>query len=576
MAVDERTGSLGERARRTLDQPRPARPGESRSQQLARWIHWVSLIGALAGLLVLSRHQWFDGDDWFFAYRIDEGGFDELFRAYNVHWVTFPLLGFGLVFRAFRFQSYLPYLVPVIVLHVVCGHLMWRLLRQVGVDVWVATALVPTLLFSASAATVTMLGIQTGGTGSLALGLALVMLVNRADLDRRRTRQAAGLGLLSLPFSGVAPIMIGVATLTVVLRRGWRAAVPVVALPAGVYVAWTVLFGRTNTMREPVAAGALLSVPRFVWTGLVATVDESVVFKGAGVLVVVALTAWAASRWDLASGPAAPAFAMAIGGVAFYLLTGFSRVSLFLIRGVEIRYVYFAWALLLPIVGLALTELLGRWAWRDVAAGVLGGVLAIHGLSGLLDEARIEERREMGVRARVLASAQVVTNEAFIPDAVLYTDSTPGLNGERLARYHRAGYLDPLPSLSPAQYVAAALPFQGRFRPTAPEGVLASPDLGELTGATSEPAGACLEVTPTGGRRPELALSVSQHSRLRIRSTGQATVTLVRHAAEDPEITATQDVDLEAGQQVFLEVVAGSGGWSLLLPAEAPTAVCPT
>ena len=421
-----------------------------------------------------------------------------------------------------------------------------------------------------------MLGIQTGGTGSLALGLALVMLVNRADLDRRRTRQAAGLGLLSLPFSGVAPIMIGVATLTVVLRRGWRAAVPIVALPAGVFVAWTVLFGRTNTMREPVSAGAMLSIPRFVWAGLVATVDESIVFKGAGIVVIVALTAWAASRWDLASGPAAPAFAMAVGGVAFYFLTGFSRVSLFLIRGVEIRYVYFAWALLLPIVGLALTELLRRWRWRDVAAVVLGATLAVHGLSGLLDEVRIEEQREMGVRARVLASARVVTNEAFIPDAVLYTDSTPGLNGERLARYHRAGYLDPLPSLSPAQYVAAALPFQGRFRPMPAEGVQAAPGLGEATGATSERVGDCLEVTPEGVRRPELALSVSERSQLSIRASEEGTVTLVRHAAEDPDVTASLDFDLEAGRQVFLEVVAASGGWSLLLPADAPAAVCST
>jgi hypothetical protein len=558
VAVDVRTGSLGDRARRTLDQPRPSRPDETRSEQLARWTHWASLAVVLVVLLVLSRHQWFDGDDWFFAIRVDEGGVGDLFRAYNVHWVTIPLIGFGLFFRAFRFRSYVPYLVPVIVLHVVCGHLLWRLLRQVGVDGWVATALVPTLLFSASAATVTMLGIQTGGTGSLALGLVLVMLVNRPDLDRRRTRQAAGLGLLSLPFSGVAPVMIGVATLTVVLRRGWRAAVPVVALPAGVYVAWAFLFGRTNTMREPVSPGAMLSIPRFVWTGLVATVDESTVFKGAGVLVVVALTAWAASRWDRASGPAAPAFAMAVGGVAFYLLTGFSRVSLFLIRGVEIRYVYFAWALVLPIVGLALTDLLRRWAWRDAAAVVLGGVLAVHGLSGLLDEVRIEERREMKVRTEVLASARVVTTEASLPDVVLYTDSTPGLTGERLARYQRAGYLDPLPSLTPAQYVVAALPSQGRFQPKAPAGVEATPGLGALTGATAEGDGGCLQVTPDGTRRPELTLFVSQYSKLAIRAAGDGTVTIVRHAAEDPEITARQDFDLEGGRPVYLVVVPAS------------------
>ena len=254
---------------------------------------------------MVSRRQWFVQDDWVFATKASEDNLSGILKAYDIHWVSAPLAGFRVMFAAFGFKSYLPYLLPVLALHLLAGHLLWRLMRQLGVDDWVATALAGTFLACATGPVIYLLGIETGGTGSLVLGLALILLVNHGGDEPRRDRLAIGVAVLSLPFSGVSPILIGVAVLVVVLRRGWSAALRFVAVPAGVYVVWFLLFARGASSGRT-SPGALLKIPFFIWSGLVATIEKSTVFEGAGVLAVVALAVWTVKHWDRRATRAAP------------------------------------------------------------------------------------------------------------------------------------------------------------------------------------------------------------------------------------------------------------------------------
>ena len=568
--------TVAERVRRRLDAPRRADGVDTRGDQLARIVHWASLALTFAALLVMSRHQWFVQDDWVFAAKASENGLGEIIRAYDIHWVSAPLAGFRVFFGLFGFKRYLPYLVPVLLLHVLAGHLLWRLMRQVGVNDWVATAAAGSFLACATGPVIYLLAIETGGTGSLVLGLALLLLVNHGGDEPRRDRLAIAVAVLSLPFSGVSPILIGVALLVVALRRGWRAGLRFVAVPAGVYVVWFLLFARGGSSGKP-SPGALLKIPFFIWSGLLATIDKSTVFEGAGVLAVVALAAWSVRHWDLRGTRAAPAFAMAAGVVAFFVIVGPARVATFARTGdIEGRYVYFTWPLLVPLIGLAVTSLFDGWRWREAAVVGLGLVSAVHGFSGVLDETRSEEQREAVLRSRVLSSARVVTTESFLPDVLIDDDSAPSLTASRLQRFQRLGDLPSLPSLTPEQFGRAALPLQARFVGSAPAGVTGAPALGAVTGATSAgtPDGDCTRITPGDEGRPQLTLAVTERSVLRLRSERGGEATVVRGAGDDPGAAATADYDLGPGRDAFLELVPTGGGWAVLLPADSPTLVC--
>jgi len=570
----ERSPLVVERVRQALDRPHPTRHGETRGDQLARLAHWASLVATLALLLAMSRRQWFVQDDWVFADNSTQGGVDGLFESYDVHWVTATLAIFKATFEIFAFKSYLPYVVPPLLFHVVAGHLLWRLMRQTGAQAWVATSLAAAFLLCGTGPVIYLLAIETGGTGSLALGLALLLLVNHGDEDRRRDRLAIAVAVLSLPFSSVSQILIGVAALVVWLRRGWRAAVRLVSVPAAIYVVWFVLFARSAVERQS-SAGALLKIPLFIWSGVVATVETSVVFKGTGVLAVVALVVWVVTHWDRRGSEAAAAFALAAGVVVFFTIAGPGRVATFARSGViEDRYVYFTWAFALPLIGLALTQLSERWRWREAAAVALGLALVVHGLSGALDQTRNQERREANLKGLVLASARVVTTEPFLDDVLVDADSAPSLTAARLQRFQRRGDLPALPSLDPAQQVGVALPLQARFVPAPPEGVTGAPAIGAVTGAASEPEGSCTRITPDGNGRPEVTLVVTAHSVLGIRSARGGEATVVLHSRDDPDAVATADYDLASGSEAFLELVAGRGGWSILLPDAGPTLVC--
>ena len=269
---------------------------------------------------------------------------------------------------------------------------------------------------------------------------------------------------------------------------------------------------------------------------------------------------------------------MAAGVVAFFVIVGPARVGIFAQTGdIESRYVYFTWPLVIPLIGVAVTGLLGRFRWPEAAVVVVGLLSAIHGLAGVLDETRSEEQREAALRAHVLASARVVTTESFLPDVILDEDSAPSLTAARLQRYQRAGDLPPLPSLTPEQFARTAVSLQARWVDSAPRGVSAAPSVGAVTGATSEPDGDCTRITPRDEVRPELTLAVTERAALRLRSEQGGEATVVRGAGTSGSasgMAASADRDLGAGRDAFLELVPTGAGWRLLLPAAGPTLVC--
>ena len=108
----------------------------------ASLLHGISLAIALPLLLWIDRHQWFSGDEWDFLVRRGVLGNSELslWQPHNEHWSTLPILVYRGLFSIFGVRSYLPYLLVLILLHLLVAHLLWRLMLRMGVDWLVATA----------------------------------------------------------------------------------------------------------------------------------------------------------------------------------------------------------------------------------------------------------------------------------------------------------------------------------------------------------------------------------------------------------------------------------------------------
>ena len=62
-----------------------------------------------------------------------------LLEPHNEHWVTFPVLIYRALFSVFGVRTYLPYLLVLVVSHLLIAHLLWRLMLRYGVDWLVAT-----------------------------------------------------------------------------------------------------------------------------------------------------------------------------------------------------------------------------------------------------------------------------------------------------------------------------------------------------------------------------------------------------------------------------------------------------
>ena len=92
-------------------------------------------------LLWIDRHQWFSGDEWDFLVRRGVLGHSELglLEPHNEHWSTFPVLIYRALFSVFGVRTYTPYLVMLIVAHLLAAHLLWRLMMRYGVDWLLAT-----------------------------------------------------------------------------------------------------------------------------------------------------------------------------------------------------------------------------------------------------------------------------------------------------------------------------------------------------------------------------------------------------------------------------------------------------
>jgi hypothetical protein len=204
----------------------------TRGAHVALWV-----LVAVSGVWMVARDSklWFGGDDWFILLdrRVSPGpGQLGLFEPHNEHWSTVPILVFRGMESLFGVREYWPYVVLLVVVHLAIVVLLWHVMVRSAVDPWLA------LGFTAVVA-VPGVGFenltnvwQMQLISPLALGLGALLLVPERGPLGWRDGVASILLTIGMACSGVGITMLGVVAVVALIRRGWRVAVAVGAVPA--------------------------------------------------------------------------------------------------------------------------------------------------------------------------------------------------------------------------------------------------------------------------------------------------------------------------------------------------------
>jgi hypothetical protein len=332
----------------------------------------ILAVGAFCLIVYLGLGMTFFADEWAFIESRSLGDPSTWWAPHNEHWSTLPILLYRLMVETVGIGSYVPYLVVVAAIHTVVAGLVYLLLERTSGPLFAVAGSAIILLFGSGFENLYW-GFQTGFLGSLAFGLA-AMLVTDLGPTPRRAALVAGLLLASLATQGIGIVMAVVVGVAWLLNARWRRWIPVLAIPAAVYATWYVVAGREGVavFRSPFSMEALLDVSPSILRGLSNAFGSITGIPLLGLLVVAVLATWG-SRTFLRDGIHPLAVATVTGIAVQYALIGAARGHLF--DGVidYTRYTYVAGVLAMIAVG----ALLGPARLPDVGRPRLVGLALI-------------------------------------------------------------------------------------------------------------------------------------------------------------------------------------------------------
>src|SRR3954447_17690816 len=268
-----------------------AASGWSRARR-AQVALWILVVASGAWLVARNWNLWFGGDDWFILLdrRVSPGpGQLGLFEPHNEHWSTVPIIVFRTFDSLFGVREYWPYVLLLVVVHLAIVVLLWHVMVRSSIDPWLALGVVAVIAVPGPGFENLTNVWQVQLISPLALGLGgLLLLPERGSLGWR-DGIASVLLTVGMACSGVGITMLGVVALVALVRRGWRTALAVAALPAVAYAWWYLAYGSDQS---DVTTLSYRAVPGFVWDGLTDSLGDVVRLRALGVVIVLATFVW--------------------------------------------------------------------------------------------------------------------------------------------------------------------------------------------------------------------------------------------------------------------------------------------
>jgi hypothetical protein len=428
--------------------PTPAEP----TSTAAAWAFGLYVAAALPLLLfVLGDHFWFLRDDWFFITDRELSSVDDLFRDHNGHWSTVPIVVFRGLYALVGIRSYLPYQAAVVGAHLLVAVLLRALMRRYGASPWLATAVAGSLVLLGTGREDIIWAFQVGYTSSLALVLAQWVLAEHDGPLGRRDLLGVAAGLLAVSAASPPLAIYPALAVTLLVRRGWRAAALHVGPVAAVYLLWSAIvhpdrsspWGRptAQTVVDWITHGQSQAFKALTGGTGVAVALAAVVVVGLVLAVVTAARAPDAPR-PVADGrlgtvvatgrawlvPVVGPVSLFGASVVFIALAAQARWIAGPNAAGASRYLYVDVVLTLPLVALALQALIERW--RPLALLVLVVLVGVPGNVSAFDDPPFgpghHERQEALIRNAVRSPFAPTAPDHLRPDPDVY--NSEGLN----------------------------------------------------------------------------------------------------------------------------------------------------
>jgi hypothetical protein len=402
----------------------------------------VALIVGLPLLLWLGRGMTFFSDEWAFIETRALGDPGTWLPPHNEHWSTLPVIVYRLLVETVGLRTYVPYLAVVVALHGLVVALTFVAIRRSSGPI-AAVAVAILLLLYGSGFENLYWGFQTGFVGATAAGIAALLALDRHD-ERGRWGVAILL-TVGLATAGVAlAFCVAVAVESVVARRLRSMFVPL-AIPAAIYAAWFVTFGRFG-VRSGTAIGpsALVDVPSAVITGFSNAAGAiSGLGPTLGIVPAIGIGLWAVARlWRDRRLP--PRFVGCIAGiVTLYGLIGLTRSHDFAGIIDYTRYTYVSGILLLIALGALAGQIRvpEERRRRLLTLVPLGGLLAaalVFNARLLLDGRDLFLLRAARTRALITVAMERPLPATTDPNRSLVLVPSPALLETLIARYGSA------------------------------------------------------------------------------------------------------------------------------------------
>lgn len=406
-----------------------------RSAALALWTFVAILVIAVPVVLLnLGEFHWFFRDDFYFLSGRDGRSLHDLFAPHNVHWSTVPILAFRALYAVFGLRSYIPYQACVLGLHLAVCALLRVIMRRVGVGPWIATVAAASFVFFGPGSQNIIWAFQIGFTGSLAFGLAQIVLGDHDGPIDWRDFVGVAFGLLSLMSSSVGITMAVIVGLAMLGRRGWKVALFHTLPLAVAYSAWWLAERPSlDSAAGRPGVGVLFRWVRSGETGIFMALGHwrVVALLLGAVLVVGLVLAWTRlPRAQLRRRASVPA-ALLLGGILFSAITGWGRW----ISGPEFarssRYLHIGAALALPAIAVAMDAIVRRWRMLLIPVLLLLLVAVPSNIGSFeypaFGRAYMQERRRIITDiTRVPEARQVPRGFRPIPDAFVGPSLTMG------------------------------------------------------------------------------------------------------------------------------------------------------
>jgi len=309
-----------------------------------------------------GRGRWFFGDEWTYLTSVDGGDLDGLLTPDNEHWTTLPRISYRVLFNLFGINTYVPYQLVTIAMHLIAASLLRVVMRRSGVSPWMATVVAGVFVLLGSGDHNILRAFQVTFGAALAFGLTQLVLADHdGPIDRR---DVLGLlaGLAALMCSGIGIAMVAAVAVAMLIGRGWRAALFHLAPLAAVYAVWWWRFASERNTSNDAGLG---DVGSFAFASVSATFDAlgqlpSVGLLIAGLLVVGLVLAWSPFTPEVRRRNAAPS-GLLFGAFVFIGSTAWSRADLGTDFASQSRYVHIIAALVLPALAVGADMVARRW-----------------------------------------------------------------------------------------------------------------------------------------------------------------------------------------------------------------------